>query len=170
MGILRGVHDLLITFDMGSDKGMICIVKHTLLQIHLRLCHRHHTSTRTLTAAYTKNEMELSWDYRRCTEETRVCWSLAKYVSGHVFDRVAKLSLLRASRSLIRASCLRSGCSRANQIANKWPTESPYVFYAEYYSLSSLSESRIVPKWNLGPLTWILDTISMQPRTLMYFL
>ena len=30
---------------------------------------------------------------------------------------------------LIRASCLRSGCSRANRIANKWPTEYPYVFF-----------------------------------------
>ena len=38
-------------------------------------------------------------------------------------------SLLRASRSLIWPSCLRSGCSRANRIANKCPTEYPYVFF-----------------------------------------
>ena len=31
--------------------------------------------------------------------------------------------------SLIRAFCLRSGCSRANRIANKCPTEYPYVFF-----------------------------------------
>jgi hypothetical protein len=64
----------------------------------------------------------------------RSSWVVAKVencllIACQIHFRSRVRSRRVTSQSLIRASCLRNGCLRANRITNKGPTEYPYVFF-----------------------------------------